>query len=124
MIQGINRLQTDFAANNGVENIRSANAAEKETQTGGSGLENPAEQGTCDKNHVTEEEKQQRLDRLQALLQRHNVEISYNEEVNRYAIKIIDSDSKNVVKEIPSEKMLDMFARMLDMAGLLVDEKL
>ena len=56
-------------------------------------------------------------------LKNHNIEISYNDEVNRYAIKVLDSDSKEVVKEIPSEKTLEMFARMLEIEGLLVDEK-
>ena len=43
--------------------------------------------------------------------------------MNRYAIKVLDSASKEVVKEIPSEKTLEMFARMLEIEGLLVDEK-
>ena len=61
--------------------------------------------------------------RLKDTLKNHNIEISYNDEVNRYAIKVLDSDSKEVVKEIPSEKTLEMFARMLEIEGLLVDEK-
>ncbi len=68
-------------------------------------------------------EKQRRMERLQETLKNHNVEISYNDEVNRYAIKVLDADSKEVVKEIPSEKTLEMFARMLEIEGLLVDEK-
>ena len=72
---------------------------------------------------LSEKEQQRRMARLQDTLKNHNIEISYNEEVNRYAIKVLDSDSKEVVKEIPSEKTLEMFARMLEIEGLLVDEK-
>ncbi len=72
---------------------------------------------------LTEKEQQRRMERLQETLKNHNMEISYNEEVNRYAIKVLDADSKEVVKEIPSEKSLEMFARMLEIEGLLVDEK-
>ena len=61
--------------------------------------------------------------RLQDTLKNHNIEISYNDEVNRYSIKVLDSESQEVVKEIPSEKSLEMFARMLEIEGLLVDEK-
>ena len=61
--------------------------------------------------------------RLQDTLKNHNIEISYNDEVKRYAIKVLDADSKEVLKEIPSEKTLEMFARMLEIEGLLVDEK-
>ena len=76
-----------------------------------------------DEQSLSEEEQQRRMARLQDTLKNHNIEISYNDEVNRYAIKVLDSDSKEVVKEIPSEKTLEMFARMLEIEGLLVDEK-
>ena len=72
---------------------------------------------------LSEKEQQRRMDRLQETLKNHNVEISYNDEVNRYAIKVLDAESKEVVKEIPSEKTLEMFAKMLEIEGLLVDEK-
>ena len=72
---------------------------------------------------LSEKEQQRRMERLQDTLKNHNIEISYNEEVNRYAIKVLDTDTKEVVKEIPSEKTLEMFARMLEIEGLLVDEK-
>ena len=76
-----------------------------------------------DEQPLSEKEQQRRMARLQDTLKNHNIEISYNDEVNRYAIKVLDSDSKEVVKEIPSEKTLEMFARMLEIEGLLVDEK-
>ncbi len=82
-----------------------------------------AKDGSEKDEFMSESEKQKRMERLQDTLKDHNVEISYNEEVNRYAIKILDSNTKEVVKEIPSEKTLDMFARMLEIEGLLVDEK-
>ena len=76
-----------------------------------------------DDQPLSEKEQQRRMERLQDTLKNHNIEISYNEEVNRYAIKVLDTDTKEVVKEIPSEKTLEMFARMLEIEGLLVDEK-
>ncbi len=88
--------------------------------------EKPVERIQVKKNEeqpLSEKDQQRRMERLQETLKNHNVEISYNEEVNRYAIKVLDADSKEVVKEIPSEKTLEMFARMLEIEGLLVDEK-
>ena len=38
-------------------------------------------------------------------------------------IKIIDKDTKKVLKEIPPEKTLDMIAKVWELAGLMVDEK-
>lgn len=43
---------------------------------------------------------------------------------NRVTIKIVDKDSKKVIKEYPPEKTLDMIAKVWEVAGLLVDEKL
>ena len=42
---------------------------------------------------------------------------------NRITIKIVDKDTKEVLKEYPPEQMLDMIAKVWEMAGLMVDEK-
>ena len=36
----------------------------------------------------------------------------------------VDKDTKEVLKEYPPEKTLDMIAKVWEIAGLLVDEKL
>lgn len=46
-----------------------------------------------------------------------------HEATNRVMIKIIDKDTKEVIKELPPEKTLDMIAKVWEMAGILVDEK-
>ena len=46
-----------------------------------------------------------------------------HEGTNRVTIKIVDKDTKKVIKELPPEKTLDMIAKMWEMAGILVDEK-
>ncbi len=46
-----------------------------------------------------------------------------HEETNRVTIKIVDKESKEVIKEFPPEKTLDMIAKVWEMAGLFVDEK-
>lgn len=50
-------------------------------------------------------------------------EYSYHKETNRVSIKVINSDTDEVVREIPPEKSLDMLQKMWEMAGILVDEK-
>ena len=46
-----------------------------------------------------------------------------HEDTNRITIKIVDRSTKEVIKELPPEKTLDMIAKVWEMAGLLVDEK-
>lgn len=46
-----------------------------------------------------------------------------HEATNRVTIKIVDKQTKKVIKELPPEKTLDMIAKVWEMAGILVDEK-
>lgn len=56
----------------------------------------------------------------------HNSEAVFgiHDATNRVTIKIVDKDTKKVLKEYPPEKTLDMIAKVWEMAGLLVDQKL
>ena len=38
-------------------------------------------------------------------------------------IKVIDRESKKVIKELPPEKTLDMIAKAWELAGIMVDER-
>lgn len=57
----------------------------------------------------------------------HHLEFRMHEASGRYSVKVVDSDTNEVIREIPPERMLDFSAKikqMLDDAlGLLVDEK-
>ncbi len=46
-----------------------------------------------------------------------------HEKTNRVTIKIIDKKTKEVIKEFPPEKTLDMIAKVWEMAGIMVDER-
>ncbi len=46
-----------------------------------------------------------------------------HEKTNRIMIKILNKDTKEVIKEFPPEKTLDMIASIWEMAGILVDER-
>ncbi|MDD3415238.1 MAG: flagellar protein FlaG [Lachnospiraceae bacterium] len=46
-----------------------------------------------------------------------------HEATNRVTIKIVDKESKKVIKELPPEKTLDMIAKVWEIAGIMVDEK-
>lgn len=46
-----------------------------------------------------------------------------HEGTNRVMIKIVDRDTKELIKEYPPEQTLDMIAKVWELAGILVDEK-
>ena len=46
-----------------------------------------------------------------------------HEDTNRVTIKIVDKSTKEVLKELPPEKTLDMIAKVWELAGILIDER-
>lgn len=50
-------------------------------------------------------------------------EFKYHEQTKRITITVKDTDTDEVIREIPPEKTLDMIAKSLELAGLLVDVK-
>ncbi|MCI8280993.1 MAG: flagellar protein FlaG [Lachnospiraceae bacterium] len=46
-----------------------------------------------------------------------------HDETNRVTIKIVDKETKEVLKEIPPEETLDMIAKVWELAGLMMDER-
>jgi flagellar protein FlaG len=50
-------------------------------------------------------------------------EFSIHEKTKEIMVKVIDADTNEVIREIPPEKILDMVAKMWEMAGIIVDER-
>ena len=54
-----------------------------------------------------------------------NTELHYkiHEKTNKVMVSVVNTSTKEVVREIPSEQALDIFAHSLELAGLNIDEK-
>lgn len=52
------------------------------------------------------------------------LEYSIHERTNRILVKVIDTQTEEVIKEIPDEKLMDMMADFCEASGILVDEKI
>lgn len=50
-------------------------------------------------------------------------EFSIHDQTKEIMVKVIDQETGTVIREIPPEKILDMVAKMWEMAGILVDER-
>ncbi len=51
-------------------------------------------------------------------------EISVHEKTNRLMINVINAENDELIREIPPEKLLDILGNMMEMAGIIVDEKI
>ena len=52
-----------------------------------------------------------------------HVQYEKHDVLNEMIVRVIDNNTNEVIKEIPSKKILDMVAKMCEMAGVLVDKK-
>lgn len=52
------------------------------------------------------------------------LEFSIHESTKQIMVKVINTTDDSIIREIPSEKVLDMVAHMWEVAGILVDEKI
>lgn len=50
-------------------------------------------------------------------------EFAVDKRTDLVSIKVIDKNTDKVIREIPAEETLDMIAKLMEVAGLLVDEK-
>lgn len=77
-----------------------------------------------DNQQRTNEQIRKAVDEMnKKIINNSEVQFGIHEGTNRVTIKIIDRDTKKVIKELPPEKTLDMIAKAWEMAGILVDEK-
>ncbi len=59
----------------------------------------------------------------QIAMRHTNCSFKYHDDTNRISITVKDTDTDEVIREIPAEKALDMLAKAWELAGLMVDEK-
>lgn len=52
-----------------------------------------------------------------------NLRFSIHKQTKQIMVKIVDTQTNEVIKEIPSEKILDMVAAMMERAGLIMDKR-
>jgi len=81
----------------------------------------PAKQGIP----LQKEELQKFADQVNTFLQptQTHVQFKYHDELQEYYAVIVDNNSDEIIKEIPSKKILDMYAAMTEFMGLFVDRK-
>lgn len=125
----VQKTQTPVQAERTEETVSNVQAAEKVDQTTNI-VENSQEKGNADSGEQQGKEQQATNEQIRKAVEQLNKSMANSEAVfgihegtNRVTIKIVDKSTKEVIKELPPEKTLDMIARVWDLAGILVDEK-
>jgi len=82
----------------------------------------PAQNGTQNAQQQNEQIRKA-VEQINKKMENSSAVFGYHEATNRITIKIVDKETKEVIKEFPPEKTLDMIAKAWELAGILVDEK-
>ena len=53
-----------------------------------------------------------------------HLKFEFHDELQEYYVAIVDDITQEVIKEIPSKKLLDIYAKMTEFLGVLVDKKI
>lgn len=108
----IGALESVSRQNTQINQINSTDALKKAEMTGL-------------KFSVGDEQMIRRIDRALKALQGPNTscEMSVHEQTNVVMIKIINKDTGDLIREVPPEKTLDIVAKLLEVNGLLIDER-
>lgn len=74
---------------------------------------------------VAEEQLIKTIERAVKSLQgpQTTLEISIHEKTHDIMVKVLNKDTGELIREVPPEKTLDLVAKMMEIAGILVDEK-
>ncbi|MGG4049605.1 flagellar protein FlaG [Paenibacillus favisporus] len=51
------------------------------------------------------------------------LDISIHKATNSIMVKVLDKDTGEVIREVPPEKTLDIVAKMMEIAGIIIDKK-
>ncbi|QUG40795.1 flagellar protein FlaG [Psychrobacillus sp. INOP01] len=80
----------------------------------------------AEQEYLPAEKAKKMADSMNNFLETTNTELrfKYHDELETYYVTLINSKTDEVVREIPSKKLLDMYAAMCDFVGLFVDKKI
>ena len=82
-------------------------------------------------DQLVDDQKNVNLDRLKKVMEQaiaamphSDAKFGIHDKTNRIIIKLVDRETQEVIKEIPPEKTLDLLAKRMELAGVLVDQRL
>ena len=96
---------------------------ERSSQGGEALSRKPEEAPEQESRAMDNEALKKRISDLNRQLNSTECQYGVDEVTQRVTLKIVDKETKEVIKELPPEKTLKMIAKVWELAGLLVDEK-
>jgi len=81
---------------------------------------------SVDDQEISKDKMQNVVDTVNEFLQvNHNAsKFVLHDGLDRYFVQVVDTQTEEVIKEIPPKKLLDAFYEMQKLLGMIVDEKI
>ena len=108
-----------------INNVASTKSVETQTVKS----ENLGEQNIPNPEMVIEistDQMKQAVDSINEFFEINNSELKFvfHEGLKEYFVQLVNSETEEVVREIPSEKLLDVYYEMQKLVGMIIDEKI
>ncbi|MBQ3890320.1 MAG: flagellar protein FlaG [Lachnospiraceae bacterium] len=72
---------------------------------------------------ASQDQLRKAVEDLNKKMSNSEVAFGFHEGTNRVMIRIVDKETKEIIKELPPEKTLDLIAKAWELAGIMVDER-
>ena len=96
--------------NNNKKNNRQATSLQEKKEYNQKELEKEVKESVKDVNEIVDQVKE-------------GLSFQIHEDTEELMVQVIDVNTNEVIKELPPEEMLDLKARIHEMVGILIDEK-
>lgn len=116
-----NRSTKQFAQSDQAKNaVREISAQEHYTAKQDTEISNTKREST-----LTEVQAGEMTEEMNKFMERLNTDIHFtlHEKTERLMLQVVDRKNGEIIKEIPSEEMLDMLAKISEYVGVLLDKK-
>ncbi|SET17902.1 flagellar protein FlaG [Natronincola peptidivorans] len=125
---GISNIQSNTHSQL-IQNQQLSERQNNKTQSGGTNQQDSPQKSTVklegESQSIGEEKLIEMIEKANKVILKppSELQFSVHEATKRISVKIVNTENQEVIREIPPEKLLDMVAKMWEIAGLLVDEK-
>ncbi len=121
--QAVENMDVATQEQNNVYDATTVKVAEADRKNRQGSSKDNSDSAARDQQQATTEQIKKAVENLNKNLSHSEAIFGIHEATNRVTIKIVDKESKEVIKELPPEKTLDMIAKAWELAGILVDER-
>ncbi len=113
-------------SNNSIESSSVKESVEIQPVLQNEAISREVNHGSAKQDNIHEKTIKKAVDKLNKFLEGEATYVEYERHdkiKSQFVVKIINKKTKEVIKEIPSKKILDMVAEMCKLAGVIFDEK-